>query len=80
MLALTATATQETVQVVSQNLSLKDVVVSLPPSWPNIISFSLYTKRTLIHACTRLQSVTTRSHGWHHQHNNPWIYIYISLQ
>lgn len=36
MLALTATATQETVQVVSQNVSLKDVVVSLPPSWPNI--------------------------------------------
>lgn len=38
MLALTATATQETLQVVLQRLSLKDVVVvALPPSRPNII-------------------------------------------
>jgi len=38
MLALTATATQETIRVVSQRLSLKDVVVvALPPSRPNIM-------------------------------------------
>ena len=38
MLALTATATQETLRVVSERLSLKDVVlVALPPSRPNIM-------------------------------------------
>lgn len=38
VLALTATATQETLRVVSHRLSLKDVVVvALPPSRPNIM-------------------------------------------
>ena len=38
MLALTATATQETLQVASERLALKDVVVvALPPSRPNIM-------------------------------------------
>ena len=38
MLALTATATHKTLQVVSQLLSLKDVVVvALSPSRPNIM-------------------------------------------
>ena len=38
VLALTATATQETLQVVSRRLSLRDaVIVALPPSRPNIM-------------------------------------------
>ena len=38
MLALTATATHDTLQVVSQRLSLKDVVIiALPPNRPNIM-------------------------------------------
>ncbi len=59
VLALTATATQETLQVVSQCLSLKDVVVvALPPDRPNIM-YEVQPLQTLEEFSTSLSTETS---------------------